>query len=109
MKNRKNEELDEPEYKSTFDSSEWLGYGTPTYGGKPMEPILPSKEEYLATLRETQSADIADPDSTKNRAAAHEATEARLAADPLCEKEEDSEDEVTTIRFVSKEQFPDKK
>ena len=109
MNNHVNDELGDSEYKFTFDSSEWLGYGTPTYGGKPMEPILPSKEEYLATLREAQSADIADSDSTKDRAADHAATEARLAADPLCEKEEDGEDDVTTIRFVSKEQFPDEK
>ena len=43
---------DQPKYKSTFDSAEWLGYGTPTYGGKKMEPILPSKEAYLAAWRE---------------------------------------------------------
>ena len=31
-----------------FDSAEWMRYGVPTYGGKPMEPLLPSREEYIA-------------------------------------------------------------
>lgn len=35
-----------------FDSAEWLSYGSPTYGGKPMEPILPSREEYIRAWNE---------------------------------------------------------
>ena len=52
---------------------------------------------------------MADPDQTKKPTPDHEATEARLAADPLCEKEDSNEDEATTIRFVSKKQLPKKK
>jgi hypothetical protein len=53
---------------------------------------------------------VTNPDqSKKTTLAKHEATEARLAADPLCEKEDSNEDEETTIRFVSKKQLPKNK
>lgn len=35
-----------------YDSAEWLGYGVPTYGGKPMEPLRPSREEYIRAWNE---------------------------------------------------------
>lgn len=35
-----------------YDSAEWLGYGVPTYGGKPMEPLRPSREEYVRAWNE---------------------------------------------------------
>jgi hypothetical protein len=44
------------EYKSTFDSAEWMGYGTPTYGGQPTADILPSKEAYFAALQERKQS-----------------------------------------------------
>lgn len=49
-----------------------------------------------------------DPDQPKTPTPDHEATEARLAVDPLCENEDSNEDEETTIRFVSKKQLPKK-
>lgn len=29
------------------DPAEYLGYGEPTYGGKPMPDFLPTREEYM--------------------------------------------------------------